>query len=83
MDDFTSKVWAYPNPVNCGEQFSIGLTHDMTSPVYVEIINTLGVVVESLRVTSSQTLTAPNVAGVYMLRLIDGNNVKTQKIVVE
>ena len=83
MDDFTSKVWAYPNPVNRGEQFSIGLTHDMTSPVYVEIINTLGVVVESLRVTSSQTLTAPNVAGVYMLRLIDGNNVKTQKIVVE
>ena len=83
MDEFASKVRVYPNPVNCGEQFSIGLTNDMTFPVHVEIINTLGVVVESLRVTSCQTLTAPNVAGVYMLRLINGNDVKTQKMVVQ
>jgi M6 family metalloprotease-like protein len=83
MNEFASKVRVYPNPVKRGEQFSIGLTNDMTSPVHVEIINTLGVVVESLRITSCQALTAPNVAGVYMLRLIDGNNVKTQKIVVE
>ena len=82
MDELASKVRVYPNPVNCGEQFSIGLTNDMTSPVHVKIINTLGVVVESLRVTSWQILSAPNVAGIYMLRLIDGDDVKTQKIVV-
>ena len=69
MDELASKVKVYPNPVDAGEQFCIGLTGEMTSFVQVEIINALGVVVETVHAPSVQTLTAPNSAGVYTLRV--------------
>ena len=76
-------VRVYPNPVNAGEQFIVGLANDVTAPVRVEIINTLGVV-ETLRATSLQTITAPNVAGVYTLRItVDGERTSIHKLVVK
>ena len=69
MDEFDGKVKVYPNPVNCGEQFNLGLTDDVTNLVRVEIVNALGMIVETVCTPSHQTLTAPNVAGVYTLRI--------------
>ena len=83
MDEFANWVKVYPNPVNRGEQFIIGLSNDTTFPVRVEIINTLGVV-ETLRTTSHQTLTAPSVAGVYTLRItVEGKGTIVRKLVVK
>ena len=69
MDEFASRVKVYPNPVNVGECFSINIADDVRNPVRVEIINALGVVVETVCTPSVQTITAPSVAGVYMLRI--------------
>jgi hypothetical protein len=83
MDEFANRVKVYPNPVNVGEQFSIGLSVEDAGKVHVEIVNTLGVV-ETLRATSVQTLTAPNVAGVYTLRItVEGKGTVVQKLVVK
>ena len=83
MDEFANSVRVYPNPVNSGEQFSIGMTDNVTSPARVEIVNTLGVV-ETVRVTSRQTLTAPKAAGVYTLRItMEGKETIVRKLVVK
>ena len=83
MDEFANRVKVYPNPVNVGEQFSIGLSVEDAGKVHVEIVNTLGVI-ETLRATSVQTLTAPNVAGVYSLRItMEGKGTIVRKLVVK
>jgi hypothetical protein len=85
MDEFASKVRVYPNPVNNGEQFSIGLDDDVNNLVRVEIVNALGV--ETMRATSVQTpamLTAPATAGVYTLRItVEGKGTLIRKLVVK
>ncbi len=83
MDEFANRVKVYPNPVNRGEQFSIGLSGDVTNLVCVEIVNTLGMV-EMLHVTSRQTFTAPDVAGVYTLRITEeGKGTVVKKLIVK
>ena len=83
MDELANRVKVYPNPVSVGEQFSIGLSVEDAGKVHVEILNTLGVV-ETLRSTSVQPLTAPNVAGVYTLRItVEGKGTVVQKLVVK
>ncbi len=82
MDEFASRVQVYPNPVNVGERFSINVADDVKTPVHVEIVNALGV--ETLRAMSVHTLTAPNVAGVYTLRItVEGKGTVVQKLVVK
>jgi hypothetical protein len=83
MDEFASSVKVYPNPVKRGEQFSIGLSGDVTDLVSVEIVNTLGVV-ETVHVTSRQTFTVPDVAGVYTLRItVEGRGTVVKKLIVK
>ena len=83
MDELAGRVKVYPNPVNAGERFSIGLAGDMTDIVRVEIVNTLGMV-ETVCTPSQQTLTAPNVAGVYTLRItVEGKGTIIKKLVVK
>ena len=83
MDEFANEVKVYPNPVNAGERFNIGLSGDVTDIVRVEIINTLGMV-ETVCTSSCQTLTAPNVAGVYILRItVEGKGTIVRKLVVK
>ena len=85
MDELASSVKVYPNPVNRGEQFSIGMTDNGTKAVRVEIVNAMGV--ETLRSTSVQmpaTLTAPATAGVYTLRITgEGKGTIPHKLVVK
>ena len=82
VDELANKVQVYPNPVNRGERFSINIANDVKSPVSVEIINALGV--ETLRATSVHTITAPNVPGVYTLRItVEGKGTIIRKLVVK
>ena len=85
MDELANRVHVYPNPVNAGERFSIGMANDETYPVHVEIVNALGV--ETLRATSVQMpaqLTAPATAGIYTLRItVEGKGTVVRKLVVK
>ena len=85
MDELASSVKVYPNPVNVGERFSIGVANVETYPVHVEIVNALGV--ETLRATSVQTpvsMVAPVTSGVYTLRItVEGKGTVVKKLVVK
>jgi hypothetical protein len=84
MDEFASKLQIYPNPVNRGEHFSINIANDVKSPIYVEIVNALGVVIETVYTSSEQTIIAPNVAGIYTLRImVEGEGTWLRKLVVK
>jgi RPA family protein len=84
MDEFASKLQIYPNPVNRGERFSINIANDVKSPIYVEIVNALGVVIETVYTSSEQTIIAPNVTGVFTLCIIiDGKGTLVRKLVVK
>ena len=82
VNELDSRIKVFPNPVNRGERFNVGLADDVTNPVRVEIINALGLV-ETVT-PSRQTLTAPNVAGVYTLRItVEGERTYISKLVVK
>jgi hypothetical protein len=84
MDEFANSVRMYPNPVGSGENFSIGMADYMNKLVRVEIVNALGVVVETVHAPSVQTLTAPNAAGIYTLRItLEGEGTFVRKLVVK
>ena len=73
------QLQVYPNPVAHGEMFSIGMVEAKEGPVRVEIINTLGVTVQSSTCASvheTTSLKAPQEPGVYTLR-ISVNGVET------
>ena len=83
MDEFASKVRIYPNPVNKGERFSIGMNTDVKSPVSVEIINALGTVVSVETSTQAPaSIVAPVTAGVYTLRISCKEGTCYRKMVV-
>ena len=68
-DELTATTHVYPNPVQNGGNFSIGLTTDCE--VRVEIFNAAGELVKAeSNAKSPVSITAPNVAGVYTLRII-------------
>ena len=84
VNEYDSHIKVFPNPVNRGEQFNLSLSGDVTDIVRVEIINALGMVVETVCTPSLQTLTAPNVAGVYTLRIVvEGERTYIRKLVVK
>ena len=85
MDEWANNINIFPNPVNRGEQFSLGLPAVETlRATSVQIVNALGVVVETLRATSVPAhITAPKVAGVYTLRItVEGKGTCFRKLVV-
>ena len=85
VDEWVNNVNIFPNPVNRGEQFSLGLPAVETlRATSVQIVNALGVVVETRRATSVPAhITAPKVAGVYTLRITtEGKGVCYRKLVV-
>lgn len=81
IDAMENSLNVYPNPVNRGETFSIGLTE--TRMANVKIINAIGV--ETMRATSVQspaTFKAPEIPGVYTLQVTVGENTFCRKLVV-
>jgi hypothetical protein len=80
--EWASGLSVYPNPVRRGEKFSL-CTAEGIGEVQVEIINAFGQT-ETLRTMSLQTtITAPNVAGVYTLRITkEGKGVCYRKLIV-
>jgi hypothetical protein len=83
MDEFANNVKVYPNPVNRGERFSIGMNAKSKSPVQVEIINALGAVVSMETLTQTPaSIVAPITAGVYTLRISCEEDTCYRKIIV-
>ena len=81
LDDFSSHIQLFPNPVGKGQTFNVGLADGEIGEAQVDVINALGVVVETRRATSLQ---APNVPGVYTLRItVEGMGTCYRKLVVE
>jgi hypothetical protein len=80
--DWANGLSVYPNPVRRGEKFSL-CTAEEIGEVQVEIIDALGQI-ETLRTMSLQTtITAPNVSGVYTLRIIkEGKGTCYRKLIV-
>ena len=61
----------FPNPVERGARFTLGVKTETNEPVRVEIINALGsVVAVEVSTTLPSTLVAPRVTGVYTVRII-------------
>ena len=86
VDEWANNINVFPNPVSRGERFSLGLPAVETlRATSVQIVNALGDVVETLLATSVPAhITAPNVAGVYTLRItVEGKGTCYRKLVVK
>jgi len=82
LDEWANSLQIFPNPVEHGQTVSLGKTDEL-GMVQVEIIDALGTAVETRRATSLQTIIAPNVAGVYTLRItVEGKGTCYRKLVV-
>ena len=85
MDELANSLRIYPNPVNAGERFSIGMNAECKAPVRVEIVNALGITVSVETSTQAPaSIVAPVTAGVYTLRVtVDGKGTAVRKLVVK
>ncbi len=86
--DCTEMMWScdvYPNPVMSGEWVKINWGPIPTSEAKVEIVNALGAVVGVETVNSQPAFVkAPNVPGVYMLRITsEGKGSQIYKLIVK
>ena len=84
MDELANRVKVYPNPVNHGEQFSIGLADTEASLIRLEIVDALGAIVSAVTSTKlPASLVAPETTGVYTVKiLVDNKAVYCRKLVV-
>ena len=83
VDEWARSLQVYPNPVEPGLNITLGFDEVETGEVRVEIINAQGAVMEMRQATSLQTITAPNAAGVYTLRItVEGKGTCYRKLVV-
>ncbi len=83
VDEWANRLNVFPNPVACGEVLNIVMPAEDLGKMRVEIINALGVV-EACHGASLQTITAPDVAGVYTLHItVEGKGTCYRKLVVK
>ena len=81
FDELSSRIQVFPNPVERGQRVTLGLSGEETIEMRIDIVNALGVVVETRRATSLQ---APNVPGIYTLRItVEGQGTCYRKLVVK
>lgn len=83
-DDNFASVSVYPNPAN--NTFTVAFNSE--SPVSIDIININGQIVKSINVNTvgfnTQLVDVNDLStGVYIVRLSNGYNVHTQKLVIE
>ena len=83
MDEWASSLQVYPNPVERGRMISLGTADTEIGTMQVEIINALGIVVETRFIASQNTIIAPTVAGVYTLRItVEGKGMCYRRLIV-
>lgn len=82
VDELGNRLQVYPNPIERGATFSLGMTEGEVS---VEIINAMGAVLRTENVTRQPaSIIAPTVAGIYTLRIItNSRNVYYEKLIVK
>ncbi|MDR0438528.1 MAG: T9SS type A sorting domain-containing protein [Bacteroidales bacterium] len=75
------RIVVYPNPVNAGEELNFNLPEGVANAI-VSIYNVTGSLIHQQ--VSSQTIIAPNQAGMYVIEIRLPNGAKsTQKIIVK
>ena len=83
IEALSPRLEVYPNPVEHGKTFSIGMAGAKEGTVVVEVINAMGTVVTTRRTASLQGITAPNEPGVYTLRVtVNGTETGIHKLLV-
>ncbi len=83
VDEWANNLNVYPNPVQRGQNVTLGFNDVETSEMRVEIINAIGAVVETMQASSVQTITAPETAGVYTLRVtVESKGTCYRKLIV-
>ena len=73
-DNIVTETFAYFN----GSEWVISNTGDAT----LQVIDMMGRVLRSEQISGNTTVNINEIAGVYMLRLVNGENVMVQKVVV-
>ena len=83
INEFANRLTVFPNPVERGGVISLGANYD-ESEVRVEIINALGSVVYSKTASRMpESIAAPQVSGVYTLRITaKGEDACYRKLIV-
>lgn len=83
VNELSSSMAVYPNPVQKGGNVTITLAEE--TEMQVEVLNTLGEVVSAEKYGMSQAVvTMPEIPGIYMIRIVTGNNnTMFRKVVVE
>ena len=84
-DKLAQSLRVYPNPVACGERFSIGMNDAEERPVRVEIVNALGALVKAETLSQwPASMVAPATAGVYTLKIVvDDKTVVCKRLIVK
>ncbi len=82
MDDLAGRLSVYPNPANANELFSITLPTE--SEARIEIVDLMGAVMSAKMVQGSTMVKAPEMPGMYMVKVVFGSKgTYTYKLVVE
>ncbi len=74
IDEQTAETFAYFN----GTNWTVSNTGDAT----LQVVDITGRIVSSETINGNATVSLNQPAGIYMLRLVNGNDVKVQKVVV-
>lgn len=74
IDEQTAETFAYFN----GTNWTVSNTGDAT----LQVVDIIGRIVSSETINGNATVSLNQPAGIYMLRLVNGNDVKVQKVVV-
>ena len=74
IDEQTAETFAYFN----GTNWTVSNTGDAT----LQVVDITGRIVSSETINGNATISINQPAGIYMLRLVNGNDVKVQKVVV-
>lgn len=83
VSELSNSMTVYPNPVQKGGNVTITLAEE--TEMQVEVINTIGEVVSVENYGMSHAVvTMPEIPGIYMIRIVTGNNsTMFRKVVVE
>ena len=84
-NDSDERKFAYPNPVERGAILTVEMPTTEHSELTVVLYNTVGKVIYNLKTTNKTVeLNAPNVSGIYVLRIVEKQKViAVEKIIVK